>query len=122
MWCRKAALTCIMFAALLKTKEMNNDCQIERKQGNKSQDNYEVLLQNPLWKSKRERIRERDNNKCRNCGTTKQLQVHHKQYHIKKESGNFKSPWEYNEKYLITLCSKCHHKGHQKFKVPIFNI
>jgi DNA-directed RNA polymerase subunit RPC12/RpoP len=101
---------------------MNSDCKTEIKQGNKSQDSYEVLLQNPMWISKRESIKKRDNNKCKNCGSTSLLQVHHKQYHIISKTGIFRRPWEYNEKYLITLCSRCHHIGHIKFKVPVFNI
>ncbi len=101
---------------------MNIDNQAITRQRNNTQNTYQELLKNPLWISKREHIKERDNNKCINCGSTNLLQVHHKQYHIRRESGNFKKPWEYNENLLITLCSNCHHLGHEKFKVPVFNI
>lgn len=43
--------------------------------------------------------------------------VHHKQYHIDK-NGRKLRPWEYNDKYLITLCSSCHQRGHAKFDIP----
>jgi 5-methylcytosine-specific restriction endonuclease McrA len=83
---------------------------------------YNILLKDPRWQKKRDAILKRDGNKCINCGSNKVLQVHHKQYHISKKISNFILPWNYPERYLITLCEKCHNLGHLKFTVPTFEI
>lgn len=83
---------------------------------------YDLLLKSPQWFEKRKIILERDNNKCRWCGSTKGLQVHHRQYHVIKRTGTKQSPWKYENKYLITLCEKCHSAGHEKYKIPSFLI
>ena len=84
--------------------------------------NYSRLLKNPEWFKKRKQIITRDQNQCQNCGSTINLVVHHRQYHIIKKGNNFRLPWEYNNNHLITLCSVCHTKGHKNYKVPVFNI
>lgn len=84
--------------------------------------NYGELLQRIEWKQKREQILHRDSFQCRNCKSGSRLQVHHKQYQRYKSSGKFKSPWNYENKYLITLCNDCHRTGHQQFKIPIINL
>ena len=69
--------------------------------------NYSELLKDPRWQKKRLEIMQRDNFACALCLDTKStLHVHHKKY-IK---GNM--PWAYEDKYLITLCDKCHQKQH----------
>lgn len=83
---------------------------------------YNSLLKSPQWIEKRKIILARDNNKCRCCSSTTGLHVHHRQYHLSKQTGNFIVPWKYENKYLITLCEKCHSAGHAKFKVPSFTI
>ena len=83
---------------------------------------YNDLLLSPLWINKRKKILIRDNNRCRSCGKSERLDVHHRQYHIIKSTGKFKLPWEYNDRYLITLCENCHYSGHELIKVPIFEI
>jgi 5-methylcytosine-specific restriction endonuclease McrA len=83
---------------------------------------YNDLLLNPLWIDKRKKILIRDNHRCRSCGKSNGLHVHHRQYHIIKRTRKFKLPWEYKEKYLITLCENCHSSGHKLIKVPIFEI
>ena len=83
---------------------------------------YESLLKYPSWIKKRNEILARDNHQCKNCGSKTNLQVHHRQYHINKSLHYFKLPWKYDEKYLITLCDKCHAAGHLKFKIPVFSI
>ena len=50
------------------------------------------------WQKLAKKIRARDNNQCRICGTTQRLSVHHIQ-----RGG----PDTYDN--LITLCSRCHH-------------
>ncbi len=83
---------------------------------------YNEVLKDSLWVEKRRVIIKRDNNKCRSCGISVGLQVHHKQYHFIQSLKDFKLPWEYQNKYLITLCDNCHTAGHSKFKVPTFII
>lgn len=60
----------------------------------------------PKWKEKREEVFERYGKQCVECGSTKNIQVHHliyrKGHHL----------WEYNVNELIPLCKKCHQKIH----------
>lgn len=83
--------------------------------------NYNELLQQPQWLAKRREILTRDFNRCRNCASRDSLQVHHRQYHLKSD-GSKVLPWNYESKYLITLCETCHKRGHDEFKVPIYPI
>lgn len=82
---------------------------------------YNELLFDKRWKEFRTRILIRDEFKCRICGSTEKLVVHHKQYHVNYEGKKY-VPWDYEEKYLVTLCDSCHKSGHAKFQVPIFEI
>ena len=63
-------------------------------------------LSSPKWKKKREEVFERYGKQCVECGSTKNIQVHHliyrKGHHL----------WEYNVNELIPLCKKCHQKIH----------
>lgn len=63
-------------------------------------------LASPKWKKKREEVFERYGKQCVECGSTKNIQVHHliyrKGHHL----------WEYNVDELIPLCKKCHQKIH----------
>lgn len=63
---------------------------------------YQSQLLNKEWKLKRLEIIERDNNECQVCMSGDKLEVHHKKY-----LPNIKA-WEYENKYLITLCKSCH--------------
>lgn len=83
---------------------------------------YSALLTSPKWFDRRKEIVSRDGSKCSICGSSDQLEVHHKQYHIKRKTRSYKLPWEYQGKYLITLCRACHQAGHQQYKVPTFNV
>jgi 5-methylcytosine-specific restriction endonuclease McrA len=85
-------------------------------------ESYFLLLQQPQWQTRRKAIIERDNNKCRCCGGTKGLQVHHRQYHFNQRTQSFINPWLYADQYLVTLCTDCHKAGHSKYTVPVFNI
>ncbi|HOU31627.1 MAG TPA: HNH endonuclease [Bacteroidales bacterium] len=80
---------------------------------------YGSALFDPRWKAARERILARDKQRCLNCGSTENLQIHHRQYHFSKSLNDFVRPWEYNQKYLITLCESCHSKGHRLYRVPV---
>ena len=83
---------------------------------------YESLLKAPQWQEKRNKILSRDRNQCLNCSAGNNLEIHHKQYHFDQKKGQMVLPWEYEDKYLITLCSKCHETGHQLYKVPVYTI
>jgi len=80
---------------------------------------YGALLLKEEWKTKRKIILERDDHKCRNCGSESGLQVHHRQYHIDLSTGEKLSPWQYRGRYLISLCQECHSSGHKHYKVPV---
>ncbi|WP_229747191.1 HNH endonuclease [Mucilaginibacter galii] len=83
---------------------------------------YGQLLFDERWRTKRLDILARDRNQCIICNNTQELQVHHRQYHYIKAESQFKPPWDYPENLLITLCKKCHNRGHNKFKVPTLSI
>lgn len=64
---------------------------------------YIEKLKDPRWQKKRLKILERDGFKCVMCGCeTETLHVHHK-FYLKN-----KDPWDYDDKYLTTLCEACH--------------
>ncbi len=79
---------------------------------------YGALLFDPRWKAKRLLILNRDDHKCVLCASSEDLQVHHRQYHFSKATKAFSLPWNYEDNLLITLCEKCHQKGHRQYKVP----
>jgi hypothetical protein len=79
---------------------------------------YGALLFDKRWIQRRLQILERDNNKCVICQSTVALQIHHRQYHFVKALSQFKAPWEYEDYLLITLCERCHSKGHGKYRIP----
>jgi 5-methylcytosine-specific restriction endonuclease McrA len=80
-----------------------------------SKKTYSEQLNDPRWQKKRLEIMERDNWRCQTCWSDKiQLVVHHKYY------TNGKLIYEYPNDALITLCSICHSKIHNKtIDVPI---
>ena len=83
---------------------------------------YGPLLFDKRWKKKRKEILARDKHQCLICGETEKLEVHHRQYHWSKRRKSFVKPWEYGNKLMITLCKRCHQKGHQLYIVPIKQI
>lgn len=80
---------------------------------------YDELLQQPQWKKFREEILTRDKYKCRRCGRTYDLQVHHK-YYSKYPNGQKVDPWNYPNDALITLCGACHKKVHSQKKIKVY--
>ncbi len=86
----------------------------------KESDSYQSKLQDPRWKAKKSSILERDGYRCAICGSTQNLEVHHRQYHIFTDTGAYREPWDYPEELLITLCHDCHLVGHSQYKVPVF--
>lgn len=79
---------------------------------------YQGQLEDPRWKRLRLQIMGRDQHRCRLCGAQSGLQVHHRQYHRKKLTGEWLKPWEYHSHFLITICDSCHHFGHQQYPIP----
>lgn len=62
------------------------------------------------WLNLRKIVFERDNNKCRECGTTYNLQCHHEYYIYGRKV------WEYPLLAFTTLCRNCHVAFHNKIK------
>jgi 5-methylcytosine-specific restriction endonuclease McrA len=79
---------------------------------------YGATLFDPRWKAKRKEILARDRNSCVICSSEKNLQVHHRQYHFSRALNAFRNPWEYPNNLLVTLCERCHQRGHRLYKVP----
>lgn len=74
---------------------------------------YEDQLLDPRWKAKRQEIIDRDWGMCQKCMTSKNLDVHHKQYITGRMA------WEYEDFYLITLCRTCHLEEHQTKEIKV---
>lgn len=75
---------------------------------------YKKQLKSKEWYLRRSLILKRDNYKCTECGTHKNLQVHHKAYVRGREV------WNYTDEYLITLCETCHKKEHDSKPITSF--
>jgi hypothetical protein len=87
------------------------------KEKSKLEIGYNDLLNTIEWQTKRIKILVRDGYECQNpkCNNTgDSLHVHHKCY-IKSEF-----PWEIDDKYLISLCRKCHKKEHDNNIIPVY--
>ena len=82
---------------------------------------YRELLFDRRWLEKRSKILARDNFKCVICGSEQDLVVHHKQYHVNSRGEKF-LPWQYADRYLVTLCKSCHQRGHKLYNIPIFEV
>ncbi|WP_276482591.1 HNH endonuclease [Paraflavitalea pollutisoli] len=83
---------------------------------------YGGKLLHPKWKARRKAILARDRHRCIHCKNDNDLQVHHRQYHFVASQNQFRDPWDYSDHLLITLCERCHSRGHNKYKVPIITI
>lgn len=83
---------------------------------------YGALLFDKRWSLKREEVLIRDHYACVICLAEAELEVHHRQYHFSKVLQQFKAPWDYENFLLITLCQRCHSRGHRLYKVPIIYI
>lgn len=83
----------------------------------KNKNDYQELLKDPKWISKRNQILSRDKNTCQFCGAQdKYLHVHHKEYW----DGHL--PWEYPDEMLITLCDECHRYMHENTSTDVSKI
>ena len=56
------------------------------------------------YKQLRHRVLQRDGWKCQVCGSSQNLEVHHKRFRSRRGDDD--------EQNLITLCAKCHEKLH----------
>jgi hypothetical protein len=74
---------------------------------------YQEQLTDVKWLKKRDKILSRDHYVCTKCGYVTELQVHHLYYIVGKKA------WQYPNSALITLCSKCHKKWHDKYELVI---
>jgi hypothetical protein len=83
---------------------------------------YGALLFDKRWIERRKQILHRDEYSCVICQAKENLQIHHRQYHYIKALKQFKPPWDYEDKLMITLCDNCHTRGHNKFKIPSISI
>jgi len=72
-------------------------------------ENYRTFLHSEYWKRIRNKVLKRDEYTCRKCGSTYNLQVHHKTY--ENHGAEHK---HLND--LITLCNFCHTLEHQADK------
>lgn len=71
---------------------------------------YNSYLKSEHWKTKKEKLyRKKKNQYCRKCGSTKNLQVHHKTYKTKYGQSVL---FEESLGKLVVLCRKCHNKLH----------
>ncbi|MEZ5044434.1 MAG: hypothetical protein R2828_31360 [Saprospiraceae bacterium] len=68
----------------------------------KKERSYKEVLRDDRWKEKREKVLQRAENKCEECGTHERLEVHHTFYKYGYE------PWQYPLDSLKCLCRKCH--------------
>jgi len=74
---------------------------------------YSEKLKDPRWQKKRLEILERDNWQCQSTGLRNEpLIVHHLRYFPNLD------PWEYDEKYLLTISEDEHKRLHGKNRIP----
>jgi len=70
---------------------------------------YKEKLKDGKWQMKRLEIMKRDECKCRICGSTTMLNIHHIVYDNK-----YSNPWDYPDNMLICVCEKCHNLMHER--------
>lgn len=68
---------------------------------------YHDFLRTPYWAAVAEMVRKRDNYKCQECGSTENLNIHHKTYENHGDE-------IHHLEDLVCLCQKCHEKHHTK--------
>lgn len=69
---------------------------------------YNLQLEHPLWRIRRDEIVNKYNGKCNSCKSSKSLNVHHKKYIQDRLA------WEYEDDILECLCSTCHKSLHKE--------
>ena len=77
---------------------------------------YEEKLKDPRWQKKRLEVLDRQDFTCQGCDNKRNtLHVHHLKYLTGLD------PWEYEDKYLAVLCSKCHDFLH-KYDLRLYHL
>lgn len=84
--------------------------RLQHKRGRKSAYVHR-LSNNPYWGKVARKVRLRDGHKCRICGASYPLEVHHRRYKVNGVSivGNELEHMD----CLVTLCGGCHEKVHK---------
>lgn len=67
-------------------------------------ESYSAYIDSAYWKGIRERVLNRDRRRCRNCGGSKGLHVHHERYDFIGQE---------RLEFLKTMCAKCHRRIHR---------
>jgi len=88
-------------------KKDGKEYTLQKKQTKEKREPKSVYQQDD-WVNVREKVLERDGRRCVNCGSSKNLQVHHLLYERGKEV------WAVPIWYLVTLCENCHKIEHTK--------
>ena len=88
-------------------------------QNSSKEETYNDLLKRPEWQEKRLKILQRDEYRCKYCGSTDKLCVHHK-YYLQYPNHEKVKPWNYPDDALITLCNKCHYKVHKRKPIKVY--
>ena len=74
---------------------------------------YADKFKDPRWQKKRLEVLQRDNFQCQSSGNRSEpLVVHHIRYFKNTD------PWDYDERYLITLSEDEHKRIHKKKRIP----
>ena len=83
---------------------------------------YEDLLNTFEWLDRREVILKRDGSRCARCASagsfsaeSSGVQVHHL-YYVRN-----RTPWDYPDDALVTLCVECHQHLHETEEVPVYD-
>jgi hypothetical protein len=66
---------------------------------------YSSKLRDSRWKEKAQKVKERADHTCQDCGAKESLDAHHCHYHAMRH--NFE-PWEYPLSAFRALCWRCH--------------
>ena len=87
--------------------------RLQHRPGRRS--NYLRQLQSAEWQQVCRRVRLRDGHRCRLCGKSYTLEVHHLTYRDEQGRSIVGREQEHLDK-LVTLCAECHRKEHRKWQ------
>lgn len=74
---------------------------------------YAEKLKDPRWIARADEVKERARHRCEECGTSKNLEVHHVIYPTGVE------PWDVDDWVLMCLCGN-HHEERQSAEQVLF--
>lgn len=90
---------------IIKVQLRANDIKKQSHQ-KKAYSEYKEQLKDKKWKAFRDFVFEVRGKKCEVCGSEKELQVHHTEYHKNAKA------WEYTCNDVMVVCRECHKKIH----------